>query len=343
MAATNLDFLINVDISGVPRLGDIKNMNTVLIVFDGTFSGVDVFESAADVDGSAYSADQKSILKHALQQQGVLRVLSAEVDGSTTLQDVLDANSGFFAVVFADDDAPTGALFDDIKGSEYLLAYAVESDGDSPPTPDDTYDNIFAFADDGVDDDGDPDALKPYKLAAGAFAKVLAFDPDRRAAQMDWQSITGQGVSHYTATERTTLLGLHYNIYGKNQGRDIISDGVNTQGMPINVVVAKYWLQARLREAIAAHQHKMVNQYGMNPYDSDGIAGVVDVCYNTLERGSRIGHTIDGYNNVETQLLEEVSQQDLQAGLMAVNVESVQRWRIHEYRIRGVINPTVEG
>lgn len=339
---TNFDFLVNVDISGVQRGGDTKNFTTALIVFDGTYGGVDVLESADDVDSSGYASDQKNILTIALAQSGVSRVLAAEVGAGTTLQDVLDDNPDWFAVVFADEDSQSSQLFDDVKGSDYLLAYGVDTDGDSPPSTDDTYSNIIAFAHDGFAGDGEPvESDLAYRLAVAATVKYLAFDADRRFAQMDWQGLEGIYPSGYNATQRTEISSAGYNTYGVIQGRPSVQEGLTTQGLPVNVVVARMWVEARIREQVASTVYNVVNQYGGLPYDNAGIGVVVGAVMQVLDRGERIGHFVRNYSAVNAPTLAEVTEQDLRDGKLYLEVNAVQKWRMHEFDIRGAVRPTI--
>lgn len=339
---TNFDFLVNVDISGVQRGGDTKNFTTALIVFDGVFGGVDVLESADDVASSGYTSDQKAILDLALKQSGVSRILAAEVAVGTTLQDVLDDNAAWFAVVFGDEDSQSSQLFDDVKGSDYLLAYGVDTDGDNPPSTDDTYSNIIAFAHDGYTGDGNAvDSELAYKLAVAATVKYLAFDADRRFAQMDWQGLEGIHPSGYNATQRTAIADEGYNTYGVIQGRPSVQEGLTTQGLPVNVVVARMWVEARIREQIAGTVYNVVNQYGGLAYDNAGIGVVVGAVMQVLGRGERIGHFVRDYSAVNAPTLAEVTEQDLRDGKVYLEVDAVQRWRMHEFNIRGAVRPTI--
>lgn len=339
---TNFDFLVNVDISGVQRGGDVKNFTTALIVFDGTFGGVDVFESIEDVVSSSYTSDQKSILGDALKQSGVSRILAAEVAGGTTLQDVLDDNPNWFAAVFADEDSQASQLFEDLWGSDYLLAYGVETDGDAPDDQGDMFSNIIAFAHDGYMGDGvSAESEQVYRLAVAAMVKYLAFDADRRFAQMDWQGLEGIHPSGYNATQRTAIADAGMNTYGMVQGRPSVQEGLTTQGLPINVVVARMWVEARIREQIAGTVYNIVNQYGGLAYDNAGIGVVVGAVMQVLGRGERIGHFVRDYSSVNAPTLAEVSEQDLRDGKVYLEVDAVQRWRMHEFNIKGAVRPTI--
>lgn len=340
--STNFDFLVDVDISGVQQGGDVKNFTTALIVFDGVYGGVDVFESADDVASSTYTGDQKAILDLALKQSGVSRILAAEVGAGTTLQDVLDDNEAWFAVVFADEDSQSSQLFSDVKGSDYLLAYGVDTDGDTPPSVDGTYSNIVAFAHDGFTGDGNAtDGSLAYKLAAAATVKYLAFDADRRFAQMDWQGLEGVHPSGYNATQRTALIDAGYNTYGVVQGRPSVQEGLTTQGLPVNVVVTRMWLNARIKEQIANTVYTVVNQYGGLQYDNAGIGTVVGAVMQVLDRGEKIGHLVREYSTVDAPTLAEVSEQDLRDGLLYIEVNAVQKWRMHRFEVRGAVRPTI--
>lgn len=339
---TNFDFLVNVDISGVQRGGDVKNFTTALIVFDGVYGGVDVFESADDVASSAYTSDQKAILDLALKQSGVSRILAAEVGVGTTLQDVLDDNADWFAVVFAYDDSQGSQLFEDVWGSDYLLAYGVDTDGDNPDPQGDTYSNIIAFAHDGYTGDGNPvDSDMAHKLAVAATVKYLAFDADRRFAQMDWQGLEGIHPSGYNATQRTAITDAGYNTYGVIQGRPSVQEGLTTQGLPINVVVARMWVEARIREQIASTVYNIVNQHGGLPYDNAGIGVIIGAVMQVMDRGERIGHFVRNYSSVDAPTLAEVTEQDLRDGKLYLEANAVQKWRMHRFDIRGAVRPTI--
>lgn len=339
---TNFDFLVNVDISGVQRGGDTKNFTTALIVFDGTYGGVDVIESLNDVAALGYTNVQMGLLALALMQSGVSRILAAEVGVGTTLQDVLDDNPEWFAVVFADEDSQSSQLFDDVKGSDYLLAYGVDTDGDNPPSVDDTYSNIIAFAHDGYMGDGDPvDSNMAYGLAVAAMVKYLAFDADRRFAQMDWQGLERVHTSGYNATQRTAIADAGMNTYGVVQGRPSVQEGLTTQGLPINVVVARMWVEARIREQIAGTVYNIVNQYGGLPYDNAGIGTIVGAVMQVLDRGERIGHFVRNYSTVDAPTLADVTEQDLRDGKLYLEANAVQKWRMHRFDIRGAVRPTI--
>lgn len=339
---TNFDFLVNVDISGVQRGGDVKNFTTALIVFDGVYGGVDVFESKEAVYSSTYSGDQQDMLGLALSQSGVSRVLAAEVGSSTTLQDVLDDNPNWFAAVFADEDSQALQLFEDLWGSDYLLAYGVDTDGDDPDPQGDTFSNIIAFAHDGFAGDGEPvESDLAYRLAVAATVKYLAFDADRRFAQMDWQRLEGIPPSGYNATQRTAIMDAGMNTYGVVQGRPSVQEGLTTQGLPINVVVARMWVEARIREQIASTVYNVVNQYGGLPYDNAGIGTVVGAVMQVLDRGERIGHFVRNYSTVDAPTLADVTEQDLRDGKLYLEANAVQKWRMHRFDIRGAIRPTI--
>lgn len=334
MAETNLDFLVKVDITGVQPAGTIKNLTTVLVAFlDDDHSGpvqVDSFETTEDVDVSNYTPAQQKALNVALVQDGVGIVKAAIVGAATDLSEVLDADAGWFALACNTDLVGT-QLYNDMLGTDRLIAAATMA----PISGMDLYDNVFMFTHDHED--------MAFYFAIAAMAKSLAFDPDRRAAQMDWQTLTAIETSNFETNDRIDWLAQSVNVYGVIQGHRIVADGVNTQGLPYNVVISKYWLQARLREAIASTQHRIVNQYGMNPFDNDGIGGMVGVCNTVLSRGEELGHLVAGFSATVAPVLAEVTEADLRDGLLYPTVQAVQKWRLRAYNIRGVIVPTVGG
>src|SRR5699024_9178983 len=180
-----------------------------------------------------------------------------------------------------------------------------------------------------------------YKRAVAAAGKYLAFDADGRFAQLHCEGVEGSQTAGYNPTERTAIIGAGYNTYGQHQGRPSVQEGLTTQGLPVNVVVARMWVEARIREQIASTVYNIVNQQGGLAYDNAGIGVVVGAVMQVLDRGERIGHFVRNYSSVNAPTLAEVTEQDLRDGKLYLEVDAVQKWRMHEFDIRGAVRPTI--
>lgn len=339
--ATNLDYLVRVDLVRTPSSVQQANFVTALIAFaeDADSSSADnnkvqEFRTAQEVDSSTiFDSIQKAYIRGALAQDRVASVKAVCGGSSLVYEDIAENDNDWFIVVVDEGDVNLQFVQDCVaEGKGVAIGYTI-ADGATIAPVDPLYtDEVIAFAD---DDDG-------FDYAIREVAHVLGFDADLRSASWSWKELKGITPSEYGFQTRNDLLDENYNVYGVHQGTDIFANGVNVKGTPYKAIVSGLWFRARARESIADHLLYMNSVFGAVDYDNDGIGGIVSAIRRVLAKGEQIKHFVKDRSTVTAPTLQEVSQQDYDAEKLNIETYAVSLNAIREVAVRSIVTSNIQ-
>ncbi|PIV98561.1 MAG: hypothetical protein COW42_13975 [Deltaproteobacteria bacterium CG17_big_fil_post_rev_8_21_14_2_50_63_7] len=145
------------------------------------------------------------------------------------------------------------------------------------------------------------------------MAKFLACDPDVSTTIAAHKTLAGETADKLTATEVANLRANNVNGYGTLRKVAVFNEGVLVDGAPIDTLVSRDWLTARVAEAGAQLQVDNSNLNKKVPFSDIGIGMVEGTARNVALRGELIGHFRKGSTQCDPPLLADVAEADITA------------------------------
>lgn len=151
---------------------------------------------------------------------------------------------------------------------------------------------------------------KGYAVALAWAAGRLAVNPDDATTIWSYATIAGATPTILSATQRDAVKQKSGNVYGTFFGQGATAWGWTGTGRKIDVLVTKYWVQARVREAIARELMNASARGSKIPYTDEGFAVLRNVTRSVLRDGIEAGHFVDATDVVVVPSLSTVSPSD---------------------------------
>lgn len=280
-----------------------------------TPSNVDVVETVANVGWSS-GLD-------AIRAEADDWFCLVTVDGSRTSNAEVaawaQANDKLFAAWTSDTNAPLVGNTD--NGLTDLLAF----------------ENTFTlYRESGADQKG-------YSVALAWAAGRLAVNPDNATTIWSYATLAGVTPTSLSSTQRDAVKAKKGNVYGTFFGVGATAWGWTGTGRKIDVLVSKFWTQARVREAIAQALLNASARGSKIPYTDDGFAILRNVTKGVLRQGIEAGHFVDGSDEVVVPTLSSVSDSDVSNRRLAFRFGARLAGAVEDVDVAGVVSVNFTG
>ena len=327
-------------IGGSPATGDKFSIVVGGVTYEVTVGATETAEAVAILLRAALAADPLMTVSG----NTVNVILTGKVLGATTVVTVAKTSvagtivdtatpatnpigASLTAILTEDEDWFGFAIYSKVEGQILLAAAWAESN----------YRLFMACtADAGVLTSGTTDIA--YQLKALTYAwtailfndgsdeyadfallsKKLSADPDTESTIWKYATLAGVVVTDMSSTEMGYALGKNCNVYLDFFGVGGIADGKTANGLQLDLLVAKAWTEARIRERAASLLLEMTNTNRKVPFTDAGITQFASVVEGVLADGVTAGHFVEGTALVSAPRASAVSGADKAARRLGV-------------------------
>lgn len=302
-----------------------------------TDDGVDTVTVTADTAGEPFTYDSSSTGDPITETEA-----QANVSVKTELAKVLQADSDWFGFVLISRNET-----DILRAAEWaeandrlFFAQLKDTDAVTSATTDvgtklknKSYDNTSYdyFSDD------------TKRFDAGYMARLLTYDFDQTAPTAAYLTIKGIDPDVDDTDAQKNLEDKNANYYSTLKGTGATFPGVVASGKDIEHVITGHWVRARLSEAIAQLFLDTSNRGERIPFNDQGFGRFKQVTLDVLREGEDIGHFTDQTAEVDMPKRADVSDADVQNGLLRYSWGVQYSGTIKEVSLTGYVTLDFEG